>query len=67
MPSLNSKRILNSMDEGTLPLVPSETQISDPPSPSAVSDKSQSPQSQKGSISSNKLKKVRDIMHASAS
>lgn len=54
----NPKHILNTMDEGTLPLVPSETQISEPPSPTAVSDKSQSPQSQKGSVSSNKMKKV---------
>lgn len=54
----NPKQILNTMDEGTLPLVPSETQISDPSSPTAVSEKSQSPQSQKGSVSSNKVKKV---------
>ncbi|XP_018578903.1 uncharacterized protein LOC108916989 isoform X3 [Anoplophora glabripennis] len=56
----NPKHILNTMDEGTLPLVPSETQISEPPSPTAVSDKSQSPQSQKGSVSSNKMKKDKD-------
>nr|XP_023017197.1 uncharacterized protein LOC111506377 isoform X2 [Leptinotarsa decemlineata] len=56
----NPKQILNTMDEGTLPLVPPETQISDPPSPTAVSEKSQSPQSQKGSVSSNKVKKDKD-------
>ncbi|KYB29862.1 Protein lin-10-like Protein [Tribolium castaneum] len=54
----NPKQILNAMDEGTLPLVPSEPQISNPSSPTAVSEKSQSPQSQKGSISSSKIKKV---------
>lgn len=54
----NPKQMLNNMDEGTLPLVPPEPQLSDPSSPTAVSDKSQSPQSQKGSVSSNKLKKV---------
>ncbi|XP_050519209.1 amyloid-beta A4 precursor protein-binding family A member 2-like isoform X8 [Diabrotica virgifera virgifera] len=62
MPSLNlaNPKILNSMDEGTLPLVPSETQISDPSSPSAVSEKSQSPQIQKGPISSNRIKKDKE-------
>lgn len=64
MPQLslsNPKQILNAMDEDTLPLVPSEPQLSDPPSPSGVSEKSQSPQSQKGSVSStNKQKKVWD-------
>lgn len=54
----NPKQMLNAMDEGTLPLVPSEPQISNPSSPTAVSEKSQSPQSQKGSVSSNKIKKV---------
>jgi hypothetical protein len=53
----NPKQML--MDEGTLPLVPTEPpQISNPSSPTAVSEKSQSPQSQKGSISSSKIKKV---------
>ncbi|XP_044257558.1 uncharacterized protein LOC123006814 isoform X12 [Tribolium madens] len=56
----NPKQILNAMDEGTLPLVPSEPQISNPSSPTAVSEKSQSPQSQKGSISSSKIKKEKD-------
>ncbi|CAH0562595.1 unnamed protein product [Brassicogethes aeneus] len=57
----NPKQMLNAMDEGvTLPLVPSETPNSNPPSPTAVSDKSQSPQSQKGSVTSNKLKKEKD-------
>ncbi|XP_057666655.1 uncharacterized protein LOC130900197 isoform X2 [Diorhabda carinulata] len=58
--SLANPKILNSVDDGTLPLVPSETQISDPPSPTAASEKSQSPQSQKGSVSSNKIKKEKD-------
>ncbi|XP_068916238.1 uncharacterized protein [Tenebrio molitor] len=55
----NPKQML--MDEGTLPLVPTEPpQISNPSSPTAVSEKSQSPQSQKGSISSSKIKKEKD-------
>ena len=49
---------IHTVEEGALPLVPSETCISNPPSPTATSDKSQSPQSQKGSVSSIKLKKV---------
>lgn len=49
---------LHTLEEGTLPLVPSEPRTSHPPSPTVTSDKSQSPQSQRGSISSIKLKKV---------
>ncbi|XP_030756266.1 uncharacterized protein LOC115882361 isoform X12 [Sitophilus oryzae] len=57
----NPKQMLTSLDESSIPLVsPSDVQNSVPPSPSAVSDKSQSPQSQKGSVSSNKTKKEKD-------
>lgn len=55
----NPKQMLTSLDESSIPLVSSsDVQNSEPQSPSAVSDKSQSPQSQKGSVSSNKTKKV---------
>lgn len=56
--SLSTPKQIISLDEGILPLVPPEPQTSRPSSPMATSDKSQSPQSQKGSISSVKLKKV---------
>ncbi|XP_066158919.1 uncharacterized protein [Euwallacea fornicatus] len=57
----NPKQLLSSLDESSIPLVPSsDIQNSPPPSPSAASDKSQSPQSQKGSVSSNKTKKDKD-------
>ncbi|CAG9759960.1 unnamed protein product [Ceutorhynchus assimilis] len=57
----NPKQLLTSLDESSIPLVPSaEIQTSAPQSPSAASDKSQSPQSQKGSVSSNKTKKDKD-------
>ncbi|XP_048516695.1 uncharacterized protein LOC109540861 isoform X3 [Dendroctonus ponderosae] len=56
-----SKPLLTPLDESSIPLVPSsDLQNSVPQSPSAVSDKSQSPQSQKGSVSSNKTKKDKD-------
>ncbi|XP_066258835.1 amyloid-beta A4 precursor protein-binding family A member 2-like isoform X9 [Euwallacea similis] len=57
----NPKQLLSSLDESSIPLVPSsDIQNSPPQSPSAASDKSQSPQSQKGSVSSNKTKKDKD-------
>lgn len=56
--SLSTPKKIHTLDEGALPLVPSEPPNSRPSSPTATSDKSQSPQSQKGSISSIKLKKV---------
>lgn len=59
MPPLSlSTPKLHTLEEGTQPLVPSETRTSHPNSPTVTSDKSQSPQSQKGSVSSIKLKKV---------
>lgn len=56
--SLSSPKHLLDLDEGTMPLVLSEPPVSQPSSPIAESDKSQSPQSQKGSTSSIKPKKV---------
>ncbi|XP_017787077.1 PREDICTED: amyloid beta A4 precursor protein-binding family A member 2-like isoform X11 [Nicrophorus vespilloides] len=48
------------LDDGAVPLVSSDPLNSNHSSPNVTSDKSQSPQSQKGSISSVKLKKDKD-------
>nr|XP_022901189.1 uncharacterized protein LOC111414179 isoform X7 [Onthophagus taurus] len=57
--SLSTPKI-HALEEGTVPLVPSDARASHPPSPTVTSDKSQSPQSQKGSVSSVKLKKEKE-------
>ncbi|XP_065165950.1 uncharacterized protein [Atheta coriaria] len=55
------KQIMHPLDEGTIPLAsPTDPLISHPSSPNATSDKSQSPQSQKGSNASIKLKKDKE-------
>ncbi|KAK9889877.1 hypothetical protein WA026_008678 [Henosepilachna vigintioctopunctata] len=63
MPSLshtNHKQLLNAMDEVTIPLVQNEPKNSNSPSPTAESDKSQSSQTTKGTLSSNKIKKDKE-------
>lgn len=56
--SLSTPKHMLTLDDGTTPLVLSEPPTSRPSSPAAESEKSQSPQSQKGSTSSINLKKV---------
>ncbi|XP_044764668.1 uncharacterized protein LOC123321277 isoform X2 [Coccinella septempunctata] len=56
----NHKQLLNTMDEVNVPLVQNESPNSNPPSPTADSDKSQPSQTPKGTVSSGKVKKEKD-------
>ncbi|XP_018325575.1 amyloid-beta A4 precursor protein-binding family A member 2-like isoform X8 [Agrilus planipennis] len=58
---LSTPNHMHALNEGVMPLISPDSQNSRPSSPTATSDKSRSPQSQKGSTASVKLKKEKDI------